>query len=115
MSRTVFGKLAVAAIAALFLSGCVQSQTPLITDAQPLLGKQFEVHLYEDFVPEIDDVAVERLRKAGADILGQTNAAEFGYGGFGHKPIFPTTRNPYKMLINSGATLARFPYGPMAQ
>jgi hypothetical protein len=50
MSRTVFGKLGVAAIAALFLSACVQSQTPLITDAQPLLGQQFEVHLYEDFV-----------------------------------------------------------------
>jgi hypothetical protein len=50
MSRTVFGKLTVAAIAALFLSGCVQSQTPLITDARPLLGEQFEVHLYEDFV-----------------------------------------------------------------
>jgi hypothetical protein len=50
MSRTVFGKLAVAAIAALFLSGCVQSEAPLITDAQPLLGQQFEVHLYEDFV-----------------------------------------------------------------
>ena len=50
MSRTVFGRLAVAAIAALSLSACVQSQTPLITDSQPLLGQQFEVHLYEDFV-----------------------------------------------------------------
>jgi hypothetical protein len=50
MSRTVLGKLTVAAIAALLLSACVQSQTPLITDAQPLLGQQFEVHLYEDFV-----------------------------------------------------------------
>ncbi len=50
MSRTVFVKLAAAAIAALFLSACVQSQAPLITDAQPLLGQQFEVHLYEEFV-----------------------------------------------------------------
>ena len=50
MSRIPFRKIAVAAIAALFLSACVQSQTPLITDAQPLLGQQFEVHLYEDFV-----------------------------------------------------------------
>jgi hypothetical protein len=50
MSRTVFGKLAGAAIAALFLSACVQSEAPLITDAQPLLGQQFEVHLYEEFV-----------------------------------------------------------------
>src|SRR5262245_23416396 len=50
MSRNVFAKLAAAAIAALSLSACVQSQAPLITDAQPLLGQQFEVHLYEDFV-----------------------------------------------------------------
>lgn len=50
MSRTVFGKITVAAIAALLLSACVQSETPLITDAQPLLGQQFEVHLYEEFV-----------------------------------------------------------------
>ena len=50
MSRIVFTKLSVAAIAALFLSACVQSETPLITDAQPLLGQQFEVHLYEEFV-----------------------------------------------------------------
>jgi len=50
MSRTVFAKLMVAAIAGLLLSACVQSQAPLITDAQPLLGQQFEVHLYEEFV-----------------------------------------------------------------
>lgn len=50
MSRAVFGKFAVAFIAALSLSACVQSQAPLVTDAQPLLGQQFEVHLYENFV-----------------------------------------------------------------
>src|SRR5262245_17195553 len=50
MSRTAFAQLTAAALAALFLSACVQSQTPLITDAQPLLGQQFEVHLYEEFV-----------------------------------------------------------------
>jgi hypothetical protein len=50
MSRALFGKLTAAAIAALFVSACVESQAPLITDAQPLLGQQFEVHLYEDFV-----------------------------------------------------------------
>jgi hypothetical protein len=35
---------------ALALSACVESQTPLITEAKPLLGQQFEVHLYETFV-----------------------------------------------------------------
>jgi hypothetical protein len=49
MSRNLFGLFA-AAIAALSLSACVESQMPLIGDARPLLGQQFEVHLYEDFI-----------------------------------------------------------------
>jgi hypothetical protein len=50
MGRKLLTTLAAAATAALILSGCVESQAPLITDAKPLLGQQFEVHLYEDFV-----------------------------------------------------------------
>ena len=50
MRRKLLMTLASAVTAALVLSGCVESQTPLITDAKPLLGQQFEVHLYEDFV-----------------------------------------------------------------
>ena len=42
--------MAAAATAALALSACVESQVPLLTDARPLLGQQFEVHLYENFV-----------------------------------------------------------------
>ena len=41
---------AAATATALALSGCVELQAPLITDARPLLGQQFEVHLYETFV-----------------------------------------------------------------
>jgi len=50
MCRKLLITLASAVAAALVLSGCVESQTSLITDARPLLGQQFEVHLYEDFV-----------------------------------------------------------------
>jgi hypothetical protein len=42
--------LTVTVTAALALSACVESQVPLLTDAQPLLGQQFDVHLYENFV-----------------------------------------------------------------
>ena len=38
------------ATASLTLSACVESQMPLISDARPLIGQQFEVHLYENFV-----------------------------------------------------------------
>jgi aspartyl-tRNA(Asn)/glutamyl-tRNA(Gln) amidotransferase subunit A len=66
----------------------------------------FASHLYSDFVPDLDDVAVERLRAAGAIIIGKTNAAEFGYGGFGHNPLFPTTRNPWNLDLTPGGSSA---------
>ena len=66
----------------------------------------FGSHLYADFVPAVDDIAVERLRAAGAIILGKTNAAEFGYGGFGHNPVFPTTRNPWNIALTPGGSSA---------
>lgn len=40
----------IAVLAAIPLTACVESQAPLIESAQPLLGQQFEVHLYEEFV-----------------------------------------------------------------
>jgi aspartyl-tRNA(Asn)/glutamyl-tRNA(Gln) amidotransferase subunit A len=74
----------------------------LAKDIRTTFGSQ----LYKDFVPEVDDVAVERLRQAGAVILGKTNAAEFGYGGFGHNPLFPTTRNPWALDRTPGGSSA---------
>ena len=41
--------LAVLASAALTLTACVESGTPLISNAKPLLGEEFRVHLYDDF------------------------------------------------------------------
>ena len=66
----------------------------------------FGSRLYADYVPKVDDVAVERLIAADAIILGKTNAAEFGYGGFGHNPLFPTTRNPWNTALTPGGSSA---------
>jgi aspartyl-tRNA(Asn)/glutamyl-tRNA(Gln) amidotransferase subunit A len=46
---------------------------------------------YENFVPDEDDVVVERLKGAGAIILGKTNVPEFGYSGVGHNPVLNET------------------------
>jgi aspartyl-tRNA(Asn)/glutamyl-tRNA(Gln) amidotransferase subunit A len=62
--------------------------------------------LYEDFIPDDDDIVVERLKAADAIILGKTNASEFGYGGFGHNPVFPTTRNPWNSNLTPGGSSA---------
>ncbi len=61
---------------------------------------------YKDFVPDEDDVVVERLKAAGCVILGKTNVPEFGYSGVGHNPVFETTRNPWNLERTSGGSSA---------
>jgi aspartyl-tRNA(Asn)/glutamyl-tRNA(Gln) amidotransferase subunit A len=61
---------------------------------------------YKDFTPEEDDVVCERLRDAGAVIIGKTNVPEFGYSGVGHNPVFPTTRNPWNTERTPGGSSA---------
>src|SRR5712691_1675300 len=61
---------------------------------------------YKEFVPEEDDIVVERLKNAGAIILGKTNVPEFGYSGVGHNPVFETTRNPWNPERTPGGSSA---------
>ncbi|MGC1342973.1 MAG: amidase [Candidatus Binataceae bacterium] len=61
---------------------------------------------YRNFVPEEDDIAIERLRAACAIIIGKTNTAEFGYSATGHNPLFETTRNPWNLAMTSGGSSA---------
>lgn len=62
--------------------------------------------LYKDFMPDEDDIVVERLKAAGAVIIGKTNVPEFGYSGVGHNPVFPTTRNPWNTALTPGGSSA---------
>lgn len=50
---------------------------------------------YKDNWPERDSVQVERLKRAGAILLGKTNAPEFGYTAFTKNLLFGITRNPW--------------------
>ncbi len=61
---------------------------------------------YRDFVPDEDDVVVERLKAADAIILGKTNVTEFGYSPASHNPVFETTRNPWDLARTSGGSSA---------
>lgn len=63
-------------------------------------------YLYENFIPDEDDITVERLKVAGAIILGKTNAPEFGYSGTGHNPVFATTCNPWDTALTPGGSSA---------
>lgn len=63
-------------------------------------------YAYKDFVPDEDDMVVERLKAAGCVILGKTNVPEFGYSGVGHNPVFETTRNPWNLERTPGGSSA---------
>jgi aspartyl-tRNA(Asn)/glutamyl-tRNA(Gln) amidotransferase subunit A len=62
--------------------------------------------IYADFIPDEDDVVVERLKGAGAIVIGKTNVPEFGYSGVGHNPVFEATRNPWDTSRTSGGSSA---------
>ncbi|MGL5027681.1 MAG: amidase [Shewanella oncorhynchi] len=70
------------------------------------LRTTFGSRLYADCMPEEDDIVVERLKAAGAIIIGKTNTSEFGYGAVGHNELFPTTRNPWNPTLTPGGSSA---------
>jgi aspartyl-tRNA(Asn)/glutamyl-tRNA(Gln) amidotransferase subunit A len=61
--------------------------------------------VFKGFVPEQDEVPVERLRRAGAIILGKTRCSEFSSGrGIVSTPLFGTTRNPWRLDCTPGSS-----------
>jgi amidase len=56
--------------------------------------------LYKDFIPDEDAAVVERLRKAGAIILGKTNTPEFATGANTVNALFGATRNPWNPALS---------------
>lgn len=60
--------------------------------------------LYEDFIPEQDDIAVQRLIKAGSVILGKTNTPEFGSIALTNNKLFGETKTPWDIERNSGGS-----------
>jgi aspartyl-tRNA(Asn)/glutamyl-tRNA(Gln) amidotransferase subunit A len=51
-------------------------------------------------------VVVERIKAAGAVVLGKTQVPEFGYSGTGQTPLAPPTRNPWNLERTSGGSSA---------
>jgi amidase len=60
--------------------------------------------ILKDFMPPADSVMVERLRKAGAIIIGKTNTPEFGLGSHTYNPVYGVTRNPYDLGRSAGGS-----------
>jgi amidase len=81
----------------------------------------FGSKLYEDFVPEEDELLVERVKKEGGIILGKTNTPEFAAGASTFNQVFGITRNPWNTAYTVGgssggaAASVAAGIGPLAQ
>jgi aspartyl-tRNA(Asn)/glutamyl-tRNA(Gln) amidotransferase subunit A len=51
--------------------------------------------IYSNFIPDYDAAVVEKLKEAGAVILGKLNTHQFAYGTTGDRSYFGAIRNPY--------------------
>jgi amidase len=60
--------------------------------------------LLKDFVPDQDQLIVERLKKAGAITIGKTNTPEFGAGSQTYNEVFGETLNPYDLTKTCGGS-----------
>ena len=68
------------------------------------LRTTFGSKIYEDLIPDEDEIAVQRLKDAGCVILGKTNTPEFGAAGVTDNPVFGETKNPWKLDRTSGGS-----------
>jgi amidase len=60
--------------------------------------------IYKDYVPDADDLVVQRLKTAGAIVVGKTNTPEFGAGGNTFNAVFGATRNPWNPALTCGGS-----------
>ncbi len=59
---------------------------------------------YRDHVPGTDSLLVERLRGAGAILVGKTNTPEWGAGSHTFNRVFGATRNPWDTTRSAGGS-----------
>ena len=64
----------------------------------------FGSKIHERNIPNFDGPLVERLKRAGAIILGKTNTPEFGHLGVTHNQVFGVTRNPWSLEHSPGGS-----------
>lgn len=71
-----------------------------VKDSRTTFGSK----LLEDQITSEDAPIVERLRQAGAIIIGRTNSPEFGWKGVTDNLVFGATRNPWDVELTPGGS-----------
>lgn len=64
----------------------------------------FGTPLFRDNVPNEDAPFVERMKAAGAILIGKTNTPTFGWIGATHNLLFGATRNPWNLDCTPGGS-----------
>ncbi|MEA2983087.1 MAG: amidase [Alphaproteobacteria bacterium] len=60
--------------------------------------------IFKNFVPAADAIHVERVKRAGAIIIGKTNTPEFGLGSNTYNDVFGRTLNSYDQSRTAGGS-----------
>jgi amidase len=60
--------------------------------------------IFEHHVPAEDGLVVERLKSAGAIVIGKTNTPEYGAGANTFNAVFGATRNPWNPSLTCGGS-----------
>ncbi|RNF34105.1 amidase [Paracoccus methylarcula] len=86
--------------------GCLHGMPVAVKDLAAVKGIRttWGSPIFRDHVPPADDVAVARMRKAGAIFIGKTNTPEWGLGSHSFNEVFGATRNPYDPDRSAGGS-----------
>lgn len=60
----------------------------------------FASKMHENFIPDQDEAIVERLKAAGAIIIGKTNSCEYGYKAVTESPLWGITLHKPSLLLD---------------
>jgi aspartyl-tRNA(Asn)/glutamyl-tRNA(Gln) amidotransferase subunit A len=60
--------------------------------------------VFANYVPEVDELPIARLRRAGGIIFGKTNCPEFTLQGYTDNTLFGPTRNPWNLALTPGGS-----------
>jgi amidase len=75
-------------------------------DTEPAVGfpQSQGSPIFRDFMPALDSIVVERIRRAGAIPIGKTNVPEFAMGSHTYNRVYGPTRNPFDLRLSAGGS-----------
>jgi aspartyl-tRNA(Asn)/glutamyl-tRNA(Gln) amidotransferase subunit A len=88
--------------------GCLHGVPISIKDLIAIGGERFAFgsRCMADNIAAADAPSVERVKKAGAIVIGKTTTSEFGCKGVGDSPLTGITRNPWNLNKTPGGSSA---------